>query len=63
MHVVRCDAHLARNRVGRNRVIAGDHDDADTGALAGRHGGGHIRAHGVFEADQAEIFEIEVVLV
>ena len=39
---------------GRQRVVAGDHDRADAGRPAGRHGGLHLGPRRVDHADQAD---------
>jgi hypothetical protein len=54
---------LLRDGARRGRVVAGDHHHADAGRAALGHGGGHLRAHRVGQAEQPDEFEVEVVFV
>ena len=47
----------------RGRVVAGDHDDLDSGRFALGHGGGNRRAQRVGKAHEAEEPMVEIVLV
>jgi hypothetical protein len=52
------DIELTGDGQRRMRMIAGDHDDGDSGGAAPRHGLGHLRAHRVDQAYQAEQFQV-----
>jgi hypothetical protein len=54
------DANLARNRFGRDLVVASDHDYAHTGAAAISNGLGHRFLRRVYQRDQAQEGKIGV---
>lgn len=55
-------ADLAGDRQGGAGVVAGDHDGAHTGTRALRHGVSHPGPDGVLQGGEAEVLELEVVL-
>ena len=43
-------------------IVAGDHQDPNAGAVAAGDGVGGVGSHGVADADETEVLEVEVVL-
>jgi hypothetical protein len=58
MLVAAHDADAARDGLGREAVVAGDHDDADAGAQGFFDRGAHFGARRVDHADKAEEGEV-----
>ena len=55
------DAEVRRRCARRSRVIAGDHDHADAGAMRLGDGDGRLRARRVDDPDDADVDEVVLV--
>ncbi len=56
------DSGLARNRQRRGRIVAGDHDDLDTGGAAFGDGGRHGIPERILESQEADAAQFQIMV-